>query len=97
MSHVTIARLKGVPDRRLAEIVERVGRVAVREVQPRAVVLMQSELDPRGARYTPLFSVRIPTWTELTRDTPTSTTRRIWRSARGGRRPEPRSLPPGAR
>ncbi len=60
VSHVTIARLKGMPDRRLAEIVERVGRVAVREVQPRAVVLMQSELDPRGARYTPVFSVGIP-------------------------------------
>lgn len=60
VSHVTIARVKGAPDRRLAEIVARVGSVATRAVQPKDVVLMQSELGPRGARYTRLFSVGIP-------------------------------------
>lgn len=60
VSHVTIARLKGAPDQRLAEIVQRVGPVAAREVHPEAIVLMQSELGPRGARYTPLFSVGVP-------------------------------------
>jgi 2'-5' RNA ligase len=59
VAHVTIARLKGLPDRRLGEILERMGAVPAREFQPTSVVLMQSELGPQGARYTPLFSVPI--------------------------------------
>ncbi len=60
VAHVTIARLKGAPDPRLGEVVARIGRLATRDCVPGAIVLMQSELGPHGARYTPLFSVPIP-------------------------------------
>jgi 2'-5' RNA ligase len=59
VAHATIARLKGLPDRRLGQMVEATGALALRDCTPDHVLLMQSELTPRGARYTPLFSVRI--------------------------------------
>jgi 2'-5' RNA ligase len=57
--HATIARLKGPPDRRLGQMVEAIGALTLRDCRPDHVLLMQSELTPRGARYTPLFSVQI--------------------------------------
>ena len=60
VAHVTIARLKGAPDLRLGEVVGKIGALATRDCAPGAIVLMQSELTPRGAQYTPLFSVPIP-------------------------------------
>lgn len=60
VAHVTIARLKGAPDRRLAQTVGRLGAIATREYRPEAVILMQSELGSSGARYSPLFSVPLP-------------------------------------
>ena len=63
-AHTTIARLKGAPDRGLVRIVEAMGGLALRDSTPDHVLLMQSELSPRGARYTPLFSVQIPGQTE---------------------------------
>jgi 2'-5' RNA ligase len=61
VAHVTIARLKGAPDPRLGEVVARIGELANSDCAPGAIVLMESELGPHGARYTPLFSVPIPT------------------------------------
>jgi 2'-5' RNA ligase len=63
MAHATIARLKGAPDRRLSELIAGIGTLSPREFAPDRIVLMQSELTPRGARYTPLFSVPIPAQT----------------------------------
>jgi 2'-5' RNA ligase len=63
-AHATIARLKGAPDRGLVRMVEAMGGLALRDSTPDHVLLMQSELTPRGARYTPLFSVQIPGQTE---------------------------------
>ncbi len=60
VAHVTIARLKGPPDERLGEVVARIGALATCDCAPGTIVLMQSELTPRGAQYTPLFSVPIP-------------------------------------
>lgn len=60
VSHVTIARLKGAPDPRLPELARRIGEVFPRSVRPSSVVLMQSELRPQGARYSPLFTVPLP-------------------------------------
>ncbi len=60
VAHVTIARLKGAPDRRLADVVAAIGTLPSRECAPDRMALMQSELTPRGARYTPLFSVPLP-------------------------------------
>jgi RNA 2',3'-cyclic 3'-phosphodiesterase len=60
VAHVTLARLKGAPDPRLAKIVETIGTLTTRETVPTAIALMESELSPRGARYTPLFSAPIP-------------------------------------
>jgi 2'-5' RNA ligase len=64
VAHATIARLKGAPDRGLGRIVEAMGALALRDSTPDHVLLMQSELTSRGARYTPLFSVRISGQTE---------------------------------
>jgi 2'-5' RNA ligase len=64
VAHATIARLKGAPDRELGRIIEAIGALTLRDCRPDHVLLMQSELTPHGARYTPLFSVRIPGPTE---------------------------------
>jgi 2'-5' RNA ligase len=60
VAHVTIARLKGAADPRLEEVVAKVGALATRDCTPGAIILMQSELTPRGAQYAPVFSVPIP-------------------------------------
>ena len=60
VAHITLARLKGAPDPRLASLVEVVGTLSTRDCAPTTIVLMASELSPRGALYTPLFSVPIP-------------------------------------
>jgi 2'-5' RNA ligase len=60
VAHATIARLKGAPDRELGRMIEAIGALALRDCTPDHLLLMQSELTPRGARYTPLFSMRIP-------------------------------------
>lgn len=57
LAHVTIARLKGAADPRLARVVAAIGRLEVEPCDPRSIVLMQSDLGPRGAQYTPLFTV----------------------------------------
>jgi RNA 2',3'-cyclic 3'-phosphodiesterase len=59
VAHVTIARLKGAADPRLGSLVASLGTLPTRECVPRAIVLMESELSPRGPQYTPLFSVPI--------------------------------------
>jgi 2'-5' RNA ligase len=64
VAHATIARLKGAPDRELGRIVGAIGALGLRDSTPDHVLLMQSELTPRGARYTPVFSVRIGGATE---------------------------------
>jgi 2'-5' RNA ligase len=56
VAHVTIARMKGSPDRDLAEVVASIGALDVPECVPKSILLMESELTPRGARYTPLFA-----------------------------------------
>lgn len=59
VAHATIARLKGPADPRLPEIAAGIGTLSHKAFAPECVALMQSELTPRGARYTPLFSVPI--------------------------------------
>jgi len=59
VAHVTIARVKSAPDRRLPEIAKGLGSLRLPDCMPRSVILMQSELASGGARYTPLFDVPI--------------------------------------
>ncbi len=59
LAHVTIARVKGAADPRLARRAEEMNPLAVPPCRPTSVALMQSELGPSGARYTTLFSVRL--------------------------------------
>ncbi len=63
VAHTTIARLKGAPDPRLRQVVVGIGGLPPRECSPDRILLMQSELTPRGAQYTPLFSAPIPAQT----------------------------------
>jgi len=60
VAHVTVARLKGAPDPRLANLVTAMGSLSTRDCDPYSIALMESELTPKGARYAPLFSVPIP-------------------------------------
>ena len=55
-AHVTIARIKGRPDPATPGVIARLGPVAPLPVHVDRLVLMQSELTPAGAIYTPLFS-----------------------------------------
>ena len=58
LAHVTLARIKDRPDRRLAEaLFENTADAGLAVVADR-IALMQSELTPSGAVYTPLFVTR---------------------------------------
>jgi len=58
IAHVTIARVKGRPDERLGSIVRDLGPLRSESVHVDRIVLMQSELAPGGAIYTPLAEAR---------------------------------------
>jgi len=56
-AHVTLARIKGVPDPKLATVIDELNPLGPFEAQCKRLVLMESQLGPGGARYDPLFDV----------------------------------------
>lgn len=58
-AHVTIARIKGRPDRELVEHVEKARLATTLIVPVDRVVLMESQLTPKGAVYTPLLEAAL--------------------------------------
>jgi len=57
VAHTTLARVKGRPDRRLPEIVERMNPLPPWRIRVDRIVLMESRLARSGAEYSPLFTV----------------------------------------
>jgi len=59
VAHVTLARIKGDVDPKLADVVANSQPKEPLRVRAEQLVLMQSELTPRGAVYTPLFTTKL--------------------------------------
>jgi RNA 2',3'-cyclic 3'-phosphodiesterase len=57
VAHITLARLKGRPDRGIAETIAALSEIPDWTLSVGRLVLMESRLTPRGAVYTPLFSL----------------------------------------
>jgi len=58
-AHVTLARIKGRPDPKLSGVAARMNPLEAMELPVKRVVLMESQLGPRGATYVPLFEVTL--------------------------------------
>jgi len=59
VTHVTLARIKDRPDPRLREIAMSIEPVSPLVLAVDRIVLMESTLTPRGARYAPLFTTKL--------------------------------------
>lgn len=58
-AHVTLARIKGRPDPALGLVLSSWGSLPGWRIPVDRIVLMQSQLTPRGAVYMPLFTTRL--------------------------------------
>jgi len=58
-AHVTLARVKGRPDPQLATLAARLNPLDIVDVAADRLVLMESQLGPRGATYSPLFETSL--------------------------------------